>query len=201
MNVPVHLASGVLIGNVVLYTQNLSRPQSSRSRNTAKPTLAGFLLGIPLHILLDAFPHYNWLFSVEIFAPLPYYQIFPPLLASLPILLLAYHFAGDARLIMLSAVIGAMYPDVEKLAYLHQHLPRSLVLFRSHSCCHSHWTPWEQEYTAVVVGGEIVLLLLLIAGSSWIARKRGRYQQIRQEPALFLSNRDLTFDQEKQIFL
>jgi hypothetical protein len=123
-------------------------------------------------------PHYDWLFYVKIFSPLPFWWLLPQILVSFPALLITFYYARDSWIIAVVSVLGGIYPDIEKLAYVDFHLPQYFVLFRNHSCALSQWTPWELEHKTFLIVFEVCLFLVLLVGICWAARCR---KQLRTE--------------------
>ncbi len=176
MDLPVHIATGALIGNIALYADSKFRQQPPSTWHRVELGTACFLLGVLSHLFEDAVPHYDWLFYVRLFHPLPYWWLIPQAIGSLLVLLIVFHVARDHRIITIVAIIGGIYPDLEKLAYLDFHLPQSLVIFRKHSCYLSQWTPWELEHKTFLIVFEVFLLIALLVGNAWVALKRRNLQ-------------------------
>lgn len=177
MDFPVHVAAGALAGNVLLYVH--ARQAGSSGELTQADTLklgtAGCLFGVLTHLLLDAMPYYDWLFRVEIFKPLPQWWLFPPILTTLPVIVIVLYLNSDARIVAELSMLGGMYPDIEKLAYFDAGLPRFLVLFPFHSCRLSK-SEWEFAHKHELIVMEICLFALIMGMIYWLAAERTRMQ-------------------------
>lgn len=174
MDLPVHVATGVFLGNAIFYVDTRFQQQQSPSRRqNVELGIAIFLVGALSHLILDAAPHYDWLFYVKIFSPLPYWWIIPQILATIPVLLITFYVHRDHLMVALVSVMGGVYPDIEKGAYLNFHLPRYLVLFRSHSCSYSP-AGWETKHKFFLIIAEVCLFGFLLAGIYWTARHRNQ---------------------------
>ena len=86
----------------------------------------------------------------------------PQLLTTVPVLICAFLLMKDYWLIVAIAILGGVYPDIEKLAYLDLHLPKALVLFPWHSCFLSG-RPWEYAHKDFLIVTEICLFVLMLA--------------------------------------
>ena len=171
MDLPVHVAAGALAGNVLLYIHAKFRPRLDWDAEMVKLGAAGLLYGVILHLLLDALPYYDWLFYIHIFKPLPYYWMFPQVLTTLPVLAAIFQLNRDARLVTSLSILGGVYPDIEKLAYIDWHLPKSLVLFPFHSCRLSG-SAWESSHKSFLILWEIGIFALIMLGLYWCAGQR-----------------------------
>jgi hypothetical protein len=171
MDLPVHLAAGACIGSAVLYVEHKTHHPVSPRRDI-KIGLIVFVISVLSHLLLDAVPHYDWLFYVTIFKPLPYYWLLPQVIMALPVILLALTLTRDRPVIVVASLAGAVYPDVEKLAYLDFGLPKALVLFPHHSCSLSQWTPWELAHKDFLIILEMAVMTVCLVGVYRFTLKR-----------------------------
>jgi nitrogen fixation-related uncharacterized protein len=175
MDLPVHVAAGALVGNTILYiADNKLKRQPLSQKQHIEVCLACFFWGVLSHLFLDAIPHYDWLFYVKIFSPLPFWWLIPQFLTTIPVLMITFYVTRDHWGIALVSVLGGVYPDIEKLMYLDFHLPQYLVVFRKHSCYLSQWTPLELRYKSFLIVFEVGLFFVLLGGLYWAARCRGQ---------------------------
>ncbi len=180
MDFPVHVAAGAFAGNVLLYLHarehNASGDLTLTRSDTFKLGATGWFLGVLSHLLLDAFPYYDYLFRIKMFKPLPYGWTIPTALITVPVIIAAIYLNKDARIIVELSIFGGMYPDMEKLAYFDAGLPRSFVLFPYHSCQLSG-SDWEFSHKHVLIAMETFLFALMIYAMVWLARERKRGQR------------------------
>jgi hypothetical protein len=143
-----------------------------------------FLFSLFFHLLLDAVPHYDFMFEFFIF-----YKFFGFLKLSLivrafgvllkfsiltiPVVIMFLYLTKDHLMIALVSIIGGIYPDIEKTAYLVLHIPRYLIIFRNHSCSYSP-AGWESEHKLFLIITELFLFGALLIGFYWIARCRNQ---------------------------
>ena len=66
MDLPIHLATGALVGNAILYAEQTTSHAKDFSQQQIKVGTACFLLGVLSHLFWDAVPHYDWLFYITI---------------------------------------------------------------------------------------------------------------------------------------
>lgn len=172
MDLPIHLATGALVGSTVLYIEQTMSHNPNSPRQMVKTGVACFLLGVISHLLLDAVPHYDWLFYITIFKPLPFWWLIPQAIAAAPVVVVTWYILRDHRVIAMISLLGGIYPDLEKLAYFDFHLPRELVIFEQHSCYLSQWTPWTLEHKTALIVFEVLLLPMLLMLTYWISVQR-----------------------------
>lgn len=163
MDLPGHVATGAFIGNALLYLDLKSRTRPPTLHELYKLGAASFLVGVLSHLGWDALPHYDWLFYVHLFEPLPYWWAIPQVVTTLPILFFIFHVNRDHRRLAAVSVLGGVYPDLEKLLYLDFHLPRWCTLFRQHSCALTGWMPWELQHKELLIGIEIGVVFVTLA--------------------------------------
>ena len=175
MDLPVHAAAGALVGNTILYVvDNKLKRQTLSQKQHIEVSFAFFFWGVLSHLFLDAVPHYDWLFHVKTFSPLPFWWLIPQFLATIPVLIITFYVMRDHWVIAMVSLLGGVYPDIEKLIYLDLHLPQYLILFRNHSCDLSQWTPLELEYKSSLIVFEVGLFFVLLGGLYWVAHCRGQ---------------------------
>ncbi|MDY0092014.1 MAG: hypothetical protein RBT80_04895 [Candidatus Vecturithrix sp.] len=162
MDIPVHIAAAAVTCQTALYL-DAQVPSSSRVTKRTYLFSAGcFAMGTLSHLGLDLIPHYDVLYKIgNAFKP----EFLPGILwtglkvgiLAFPIILWFLFLTTDHSKFAFAALIGGLYPDFEKGAYLATLLPRSFVLFPFHSCSYSP-AGWEVEYRSVLIAAEIGLL-------------------------------------------
>lgn len=172
MDLPLHVATGAVIGNALLYHQVKRGKVHITRKEQITLALTAFLAGIVSHLFWDWLPHYDWLFYIEVFKPLPFHWLIPQAITTLPVMLWNVYLNRDAWPLAAIAMFGGIYPDVEKLLYFDFHLPRLLVIFRQHSCYLTPWRPWELAHKNLLVVFEVVTFLLLLGIMYGLARAR-----------------------------
>jgi hypothetical protein len=180
MDLPVHAAVGALVGNTILYgVDNIFKRQTLSQKQHIEVGLACFFWGILSHLFLDAVPHYDWLFYVKTFSPLPFWWFIPQFLTTIPVLIITFYVMRDHWMIAMISVVGSVYPDIEKLIYFDLHLPQYLVVFRRHSCYLSQWTLWELEHKNLLITAEVGLVIVSLIGLYWLTRCRRQLRHTR----------------------
>lgn len=175
MDLPIHIATGALVGSAVLYVEQTTSHNQNSPRQWGKTGVACFLLGVFSHLLLDTIPHYDWLFYITVFKPLPFWWLIPQVIAAVPVVFFTWRVLRDHPVIAAISLLGGIYPDLEKLAYFDFSLPRELVIFEQHSCYLSQWTPWEREYKTALVVLEVLLLPMVLMVTYWISVQRTKH--------------------------
>lgn len=184
MDIPIHVAATGFVCNVTLYIDSKIQKQFQTRRYRMMLGTVCFLFSLFFHLLLDAVPHYDFMFEFFIF-----YKFFGFLKLSLivrafgvllkfsiltiPVVIMFLYLTKDHLMIALVSIIGGIYPDIEKTAYLVLHIPRYLIIFRNHSCSYSP-TGWESEHKLLLIVIEVCLFVVLLIGLYWIARHRGQ---------------------------
>ncbi len=174
MDLPIHLATGALVGSAILYVEHTTPHTQDSAQHWAKVGVACFLLGVLSHLLLDAMPHYDWLFYITIFKPFPFWWHIPQAIGAAPVVLFAWYILRDHPVIAMISLLGGIYPDLEKLAYFDFYLPRELVIFKQHSCYLSQWTPWTLEHKTALIVFEVLLLPTLLMLAYWFSVQRSK---------------------------
>ncbi len=185
MDFPVHVLAGSVIGNIILHHATKYPSHVMEKHRQIQAGAAGFLWGVLSHLFLDALPHYDWLFKLDIFRPLPFYWMYPQILTTLPVIVITFYLTRDYWQIAGAAMLGGMYPDIEKLLYFDFHLPRSFVLFPWHSCRLSQ-SLWEDEHKLFLIFFEICLFAVMMTYLFWIARQRESSMTMADTPACAL---------------
>lgn len=175
MNIPTHLAAGMLVSAVFIAWKPRSFPEALVDR---RPVLTGILcVGCSLasHLLLDAIPHYDVVYKILAFPTLP---AIPRLsivglkvfLLSLPVLILVWPFLKTHPVLVSTTLFGAIYPDIEKGFYLNLPFPRWLVIFRHHSSAYSTDGGEEHKLAVLLIEGGFFLMSMLIV--YWLTVRR-----------------------------
>ena len=199
MDFPVHVAAAVCAGQVLIYANSRINSQNTfgADQNLMFAT-ACVVAGAATHLLLDAVPHYDFLYGAGRLWKhvLPYavrkgLQAPKILLITLPVFLILWKYARRHWMLTLLALVGGIYPDFEKAAYLHSAYPRALVLFPWHSCSYSP-EGWEVAYRELLIAGEIVLYVGLLAALVWFSQ---RNRCVHHQPGQFETALTKTVDQ------
>ena len=178
MDFPVHVLAGSVAGNVILYKAMKYRSNVLKKNEQIKVAIACFLWGVLSHLFLDALPYYDWLFKIDVFRPLPLYWMYPQILTTVPVIVITFYLTRDYWQIAGAAMLGGMYPDIEKLLYFDFNLPKSLIVFPWHSCRLSG-SSWEHEHKYLLIFAEICLFAVMMAYLLRIAQQREK--RLRQK--------------------
>ena len=161
--------AGALVSQMVMAV-------SGRYRSWWAGTASGvacFALAVGSHLLLDSLPHYNWIVDLHWFRGVPVSWLVREALFTVPILVVAWYAGRDHPVVLGLGLIGSLYPDMEKVAYVDLHVPEEWIVFRTHSLKlssldggvpHRLLIAWE----ASLVG---VLLLATLALCIWRRRR------------------------------
>lgn len=122
------------------------------------------------HLALDAVPHYNWIVYLNWFQGIPFHWLIREALCALPVAVFGLWLGRDRIVMTGLALVGSMYPDFEKVAYVDFHIPRQLVIFRAHSLELSGHTAGLPRPALVTI--EMTLLVGMLAAALWLARRR-----------------------------
>jgi hypothetical protein len=187
MDMPIHLAAAACVGQATLCIEQRFQKQLPSKERAIILGMVCFSLSVASHLFLDMLPHYNFVYKILTFYFLPYllrccWTLSKNALLILPIFTMLLAFPRRSLVMLGIALLGGIYPDIEKGMYLYHLLPRSLVIFRNHSCSYSS-AGWETEYKVWLIGIEIVLYLTLL----WILSRplRRRIQiETRSEKGL-----------------
>lgn len=164
MNTPTHLAAGVVIVQAVLATRLPG----------AVAVATCLVAGALSHLALDAVPHYNWIVYLDWFQGVPFHWLIRQAVFSVPILALAVWLGRGHWWLTGLALVGCIYPDLEKVLYVDFHIPQWLVLFRGHSLSLSGYTGgWPRP---VLVGVELLIMAGMVAGAILLARSRKQFR-------------------------
>lgn len=170
MNVPTHIACGALIGYAVAQVRSRCSNQARRDR-PARLFAAIFVLGVASHLLLDLIPHYAWIVDRDWFISAASHWVIRATILSLLVGLPAIWITGRAWPCAVAGILGAMYPDIEKVAYFNFGATDPLILFDWHS---KHLTSNPPGVPAwVLMGAEWILVVAILAAMA-IMRRRTR---------------------------
>jgi hypothetical protein len=171
MNTPTHLAAGALVAQAALATT------TGISNRWAKQIVmpATFVGAVFAHLALDEIPHYNWIVYLTWFHSLPFHWLIREAVFALPVVLIALYCGRDRWVLTCFALLGSMYPDLEKVAFVDFHIPKSLVIFRAHSLQLSGHTAGLPQWLLITL--ELSVLAVLIAGGVAIYRHRRQPKQ------------------------
>lgn len=168
MDIPIHLAAAAYAGHWLygIYQANPARPASNA--RLIGCGLGAFGVGVLSHLLLDALPHYTFIYGIVRLSDWPaiirYGWIALKIgLLSLPVLIHLVTCSRRQAAIGLAALCGGLYPDVEKALYLSEILPRWLVGFPWHSCSYSP-NGWETGYKPLFILIETGFYVVLLWG-------------------------------------
>lgn len=165
VNTPTHLAAGAMLAQFLI---NNRKDQSIRGRIVCG--FACLMLGVASHLLLDLFPHYAWIVYLPGFEDLPFHWLIHEgvlgLLVSLPLLYFTRARWGSVTL----GMVGAVYPDVEKVACVDLGMPSWMALFRWHSLTLSDRDGGLPLYVLIVA--ELALIAGLMLGTLAATQKR-----------------------------
>lgn len=160
MNTLTHLAAGAVVAQAVLAVR---MPR-------AAALVTGVVAGALSHLALDALPHYNWIVYLSWFHGVPFHWLIREAVCALPVAIIAMWLGRDRWVVAGLVLVGSMYPDFEKVAYVDFHIARPLVMFPSHSLQLSgHTCGWPRP---ALVGLEVGVLVALLAVAVWLATIR-----------------------------
>ena len=91
------------------------------------------VLAILAHVLLDLVPHYNWVANGSLFLGVRDGWYYRETVALLPVAVILLVLGRRNLLAASVGMIAALYPDLEKVAYLAFGIPDRFVLFGWHS--------------------------------------------------------------------
>lgn len=163
MNTPTHLAAGAMAAQLALV--------GGGNRCRRSVMLAGcFFFGVATHLLLDLVPHYAWIVYLPSFEGLPFHWLIREAVLGLAVALpLVYCLRARWGCVVLG-MAGAVYPDLEKVAYVDAGLPDWAVLFRWHSMALSNRTGSLPSWALILL--ECVLILAMTLCATKMAQQR-----------------------------
>ena len=183
MDLPVHVAAGAVTASTLLYIESKRERGCKRKDIVYMVKLGGacFLWGVLGHLFLDWLPHYDWLFfKLPFFGSFPMYWMHPQFLTTIPVLLLSFLLMKDYWPIVTVAILGSIYPDIEKMMYfglksLDFSWGESFILFPWHSLYLSG-RPWEYEHKHFLITTQNALFFAMMWGILWLNEHRKNRQ-------------------------
>jgi len=140
--------------------------------------VSAFAFGTLSHLVLDEMPHNNWIVHLDWFPGVPFAWLLNQVVCALPFAIMGWLVGRDHLLILGCGMVGGMYPDFEKVAYLDLQMPKEFVLFHAHSLKlssnHGDW-PFSQLVTL-----EVALVIAFVAGTLALASKRRRDARLKR---------------------
>lgn len=153
MNTPTHIVCGACLAQALALS--LSRARHSKVHILA--VAAGALCaGILSHLLVDLLPHYNWIVYLPWATGLPFHWLIREAVFSLAVAIPAFILARGLRPYVAIGMLGAIYPDVEKVLSFDFHVPDRFILFDWHSTRFSNRTAGLPN--AILIGIECLLI-------------------------------------------
>lgn len=146
MNTPTHIVCGAFLAQALLHTGSFD--QAGRARPIASATGA-VALGMLSHLFLDFLPHYAWIVYLDWFKPPPFHWLIREAVFGLAVAIQSLIIAGKAWPFIAFGMLGAAYPDLEKVLVFHFHLPDAFTLFG-----------WHSAYLSSRTGGISIPLLI-----------------------------------------
>lgn len=86
-----------------------------------------------LHLALDFLPHFAWIVYLPGFENLPFHWLIKEGLLAAVMAIPCLFFARANWPYAILGMLGAIYPDVEKVAAVDLHIPQSWIIFKGHS--------------------------------------------------------------------
>ncbi len=113
------------------------------------------MIGVVSHLLLDLMPHYAWIVFLDWFKPLPFHWLIREAVFGVAVAVPALILAGRAWPIVALGMLGALYPDVEKVLAVDFRVPEAYILFPWHSAYLSSRTGSLPE--PILIGAECLM--------------------------------------------
>ena len=128
MNTPTHIVSGICLAQIIC-----CRWGTGSALRRGLTGFACFTVGMFLHLCLDHMPHYAWIVYLPGFEKLPFHWLMKEGLATLIVATPCMFIARKNWPYAILGVVGAIYPDMEKVAAIDFHAPERFIIFKSHS--------------------------------------------------------------------
>lgn len=162
MNIPTHIVCGAFLAQTLVRICSFDRMGRARPFVLAAGAMA---LGMLSHILLDFLPHYAWIVYLDWFRPLPYHWLIREAVLGFAVAIPSLMVAGKAWPFVAAGMLGAGYPDLEKVLVFDLHLPDAYILFGWHSSHLSSRTggfpiPILIGFECLILGGFIFALVM-----------------------------------------
>jgi hypothetical protein len=198
MDIPIHLAAAACAGQWLYGVYGVHPVRSASNVRLIGCGLSAFGLGVASHLLLDAIPHYTFIYGILRLSDWPaiirYGWIALKIgLLSLPVFISVLVCTRRQAAVVLTALCGGLYPDIEKYLYISGILPRWLVFFPWHSYAYSPDNAWEASYKPLLILAEIGLYGLLLWGLAAMARYRLSQQWLQPWKCLIFDRGVLKF--------
>lgn len=165
MNTPTHIVSGIWLAQIILHRW----PAESSSRRIALG-LACIAGGAVLHLAFDLLPHFAWIVYLPGFENLPFHWLIREGLATLIVAVPCLFFARANWPYVVLGMLGAIYPDVEKVAAVDFCIPDRFIMFRGHSLQLSSHDGGISH--GLLILGELGLIMAMMAWTYAVARPR-----------------------------
>lgn len=130
MNIPTHIAAGVLVSQWIVGRHD---PATFGPGRAILYGAACFAAAVLAHLLFDLLPHFAWIVHLSWFSGLPYHWLIREAVFGLAVLVPALVLSGRHWLYGVVGLIGGLYPDLEKVAALDFRLPETFVMLPHHS--------------------------------------------------------------------
>lgn len=153
MNTPTHIICGACLAQALAQIFSCRKMDSPR---IAAIMAGAFGLGVISHLLLDMLPHYAWVVYLDWFKPLPFHWLIREAMFGLAVAIPAFILSGRLWPYAAIGMLGAIYPDVEKVLSVDFHVPDQFILFGWHSNYLSNRTLGLP--IPVLIGLELVLI-------------------------------------------
>jgi len=157
-----HVLAAGLVAEAVARAPRLGRPRGGMR------VAAAVALGAASHLALDAVPHFGFLPHLFVWTWMPHAWLVRPLVGGLITFLALVLKGGSNWPLVVAACVGAVYPDVEKIA--HSELGVPFVLFRGHAEVVTTYTAGLPP--KLLAASEIALAALFAALYARLATRR-----------------------------
>ena len=164
MNTPTHIAAGALFAQLMINWLKL--------RSKPSPIWGCYCLGwgIASHLLLDLVPHYAWVVYLPGIENFPFHWLIKEAALGLLVAVPLVYITRERWGCIVLGMIGAIYPDIEKVLYLDFGIPDTLVLFGWHSTSLSSLSGTFSTDALIVI--ELALVVGLLIATSRLVHNR-----------------------------
>ena len=166
VNTPTHVAAGIWVAQMAMHRWSVT---SVRQWITAG--VLCFAGGLISHLALDALPHFAWVVYLPGLESLPFHWLIQEGTLALVVAIPCLYFARTIWPCSVCAILGALYPDAEKVASVDFHVPPNWIIFKQHSMQLSSNDGGLPH--AVLIAAEIALIAVFMIATMLLARKRG----------------------------
>lgn len=133
-----------------------------------------------LHLALDLLPHFAWIVYLPGFEKLPFHWLIREGLLAVVVAVPCLFFIRANWPYAVLGMLGAIYPDVEKVAAVDFRITDRLIMLKDHSLQLSSHDGGLSH--GLLIGGELALIGLLMWGTIALARNK-EYQRARRRNA------------------